>query len=172
MSFARAMDFTLAHEGGWYDGSQPHDLNPTMQGVTQKSYDAYRAAVGLPKQTVRRITRPELDAIYRSYWDAANCDAVGNLTSMALFEHAINAGPVTAVKVLQRALGVSDDGKFGPITRAAIASHADQSLALRMLWERLRYYHRLARPSNSRHRQSLPSWLGRTLALRDLIAGQ
>lgn len=167
MSFREAMDFTLQHEGGWYDGSQPHDPNPTMQGVTQKTYDHYRTKAGQPKRSVRLITRGELDTIYRSYWDAAKCDAVGDRTAMALFEHAINAGPVTAIKVLQRALRVEDDGKVGPITLAAIATYTDKALALRVLWERLRYYHRLAAAPRSKHRQSLPSWLGRTLALRD-----
>jgi lysozyme family protein len=40
----------------------------------------------------------------------------------AAFDFAINAGPGASRKMIQRALGVTADGAFGPMTMAAIKS--------------------------------------------------
>jgi lysozyme family protein len=167
VTFTTSMDFTLSVERGWYDGSQPHDPNPTMKGVRQDTYNRWRKKHGLPVgQSVRLIARHELDAIYRDYWDDAQCDEWGERTATAVFEHCINAGPVPAIRMLQQAAGVTDDGVAGPKTRAAVASFADAILAERVLWERLEFYRDLAAPKGSRHRQSLLSWVDRVLTLR------
>lgn len=53
-------------------------------------------------------------------------DVVKNWTELApieafLRDTAFNRGPKGALRILQIALGIADDGKFGPITKAAIA---------------------------------------------------
>lgn len=166
MTFTTAMDFTLSIERGWYPGDQPHDPNPTMQGVIQSTYDRYRDGKKLPRRSVRLIERPELDAIYREYWDDAHCDDWGERTAAAVFDHAINSGPEVAIKMLQRAARVKDDGVVGPKTRAAVLMTFDPPLAERVLWERLDFYRDLAAPKGSKHRQSLLSWVDRVLRLR------
>lgn len=171
MSYADALDFTLTQEGGWYDGSQPHDPNPTMRGVIQSTYDRYRDDRGLPRRSVRQITRSELDVIYLEYWDDAHCDKWGERTAMAVMDHSINAGPAEAIKALQRAAMVDDDGVVGPKTLAAVYSIADAILAERVLWERLVFYRGLAAPKGSKHRASLLSWVSRVLALRAVWSG-
>jgi lysozyme family protein len=37
-----------------------------------------------------------------------------------MFDCAVLQGPKTAIKLMQRALAIKDDGQFGPITLAAI----------------------------------------------------
>lgn len=63
-----------------------------------------------------------------------------------------NRGPKGALRILQLAVGVADDGKFGPLTRAAIKERSqqpDQLLdALRSARER--YEHRVAPPVGAR----------------------
>lgn len=176
--FDQAMEATLGHEGGWYDGSDPRDPNPTMYGVTQKSYDAYRDRHGLPRQTVQRIAQAELRDIYRAYWDGT-CDRVAlncPLTALCLFDLSINAGPGTARRLLQRALDleqpdhgigdVDDDGILGPQTYAALSAVTDdQALCVWLLMERVRYYDELA--NKPRLRPNLKSWIGRTVAFYD-----
>lgn len=59
-------------------------------------------------------------AVYKGrYWDAASCDLLPNLLRYPVFSCAVNCGAGTAIKILQRACGVEDDGKYGNITHQA-----------------------------------------------------
>jgi Putative secretion activating protein len=175
--FSEAMTLTLGHEGGWYDGSDPRDPNPTMWGIIQKTYDAFRTSLGLPTQTVRNITLDERDTIYRRYWTGV-CEPLPRLLALLMFDMSINAGPQTARIIVQRALDldddghlnstIDDDGNFGPKTLAALRAHgadARDTLVLYALLERLRYYNEVA--ENPRLRPNLKSWVGRTFAFYD-----
>lgn len=168
-AYATAVEDTLVHEGGWYDGSGSHDPNPTMYGVIQKNYDTYRDAKGLPRQTVRNISQDEVRAIYSGYWTGPKLDVVAAthpLTAMCLFDMSINAGPGTAARILQRAVGTKDDGKIGPMTLAALQSRSDRDVCLDVCFERLAYYVGLCTPKGSKHRPSLLSWTSRVLSFR------
>lgn len=130
-NFSAAMQRVLLHEGGWSN----HKKDPggvTLQGITQRIYDADRARRGLP----RRVLLPTLakdagwiaerDAIYRSqYWNAVQADKLPAGIDYCVFDAAVNSGPAQAAKWLQRAVGVRDDGRVGEITLAAAARHPD-----------------------------------------------
>jgi lysozyme family protein len=149
-----------------------------MFGVIQRNYDAYRDAHHLPRQSVRLIAQNELRDIYRQYWDGT-CDRVAlncPLTALCLFDLAINAGPGTVRKLLQRALDlnepdhaigdVDDDGKLGPQTYGALSLVTDdQQLCVWLLMERVRFYDDLA--DSPRLRPNLKSWIHRTIQFYD-----
>lgn len=160
MTFASAYAFTLAHEVGWWPGGE-RDPNPTLDGVTQRAYDTYRRSQNLPTRTVRDMDAAERSAIYRRYWDDCGADLLPARAANAHFAFAFNAGPVQAVKVLQRALGVEADGRVGPRTRAAILAAADATLLPALLLEQLAYYHTIARPAHLR--PNLMAWVGRVV---------
>lgn len=174
--FAEAMTLTLGHEGGWYDGSGSHDPNPTMYGVIQSRYDSFRDLHKLPRRTVREIEQPELQEIYRAYWDGT-CEKLPRLLALCVFDMSINAGPSVARMLVQRALdiaddgdfndSVADDGKFGARTFATIEALFDQDWKLTMLvcMERIRFYDSLA--DQAKHRPSLKNWVHRTLQFYD-----
>jgi len=159
--FAEVLERTLEHEGGWYDGTKPHDPNPTMKGVTQRTYNGYRDRRRLPQRSVREIETHELEAIYRTYWDAVKADKLGPLTAGQVFDHAVNAGPHRAIQVLQRAVGVNPDGVIGPRTMEAVRGVPDTVAALLVGYERLQHYCDLAR--SPKHRPSLLAWTQRTV---------
>ncbi|HYL22512.1 MAG TPA: glycosyl hydrolase 108 family protein [Gemmatimonadales bacterium] len=118
--FPKALPVILEEEGGWYDGSQPWDPNPTMHGITQARYDSYRGALGGPRQSVQLISDQEVQDIYlEDYWIPCHADALPWPASLLHFDFAVNAGPEEAITVLQRALHVDDDGIWGPETAAA-----------------------------------------------------
>lgn len=99
----RALPITLKFEGGWYDGSLPGDPNPTMQGVTQRTYDKYRQDRGLPTQSVRQIERPELMEIYeRRYWEPSGGDTLPWPLCAVVFDTAVNMGVSRARAFLQQ----------------------------------------------------------------------
>lgn len=159
-AYGEAVKLTARFEGGWYDGSQPHDPNPTMKGVTQKTYDEYRDRSSLPRRSVREITEGELRVIYRSYWTDVEANRLPGPIAAAVFDHGFNAGPAMGRKILQRALGVKDDGIIGPITLGAVASTDPEELFRRVLFERLAHYRSIA-AAKPALRPALLSWIGR-----------
>lgn len=116
-NFLKAKAFTMVVEGGWYDGKSPGDPNPTMHGIIQKTYDDYRSAKGLSLQSVQLISDAEVGDIYWEYWLKAQCpiiSLVSSRISTICFDTGFNSGEVTAIKLLQHAIGTDEDGVFGP----------------------------------------------------------
>lgn len=130
--FQACLAETLKWEGGW--SNDPHDPGgPTMQGVIQRVYDAWRDQRRLPRQSVRKISRTELEDIYlRNYWRMARCDELPAPLDLAVFDFGVNSGPTRAIKHLQKVLGVNIDGQIGPVTIAAAraADPVETALAL------------------------------------------
>lgn len=104
---AASMKLMLAHEGGYVN----HPKDPggaTNKGVTQATYDAYRANKGLPARSVKLITTAELNEIYdKNYWDKAKCDDLPAGVDYAVFDYSVNSGPSRAIKDLQRTLNAN-----------------------------------------------------------------
>lgn len=92
----------LGVEGGWWPGARS-DPNPTMRGVIQRVYDAYRVQHGLPKRSVRLIENEEHLVIAKSYWIDAGCRHLPWPVQLIHFDCAINSGPGNARKLGKRA---------------------------------------------------------------------
>ena len=111
----------LAYEGGFVN----HPKDPggaTNQGITQRTYDAYRRRIGHATQSVRLIDNVERDTIYRvQYWDAIKGDDLPSGVDAAVYDFAVNSGPSRAAKFLQRIVGVKQDGVIGLQTLDAVA---------------------------------------------------
>lgn len=134
MNFDQAFDQVLGHEGGYSD----HAADPggkTRYGVTEAvaRSNGYQGDMrDLPLDLAKQIYR-------RLYWDAVKADELPEAIRYAVFDAAVNSGPPQAVKWLQRAVRVPDDGIVGPKTaHAAHVMPADEVLR-RMLAQRLRF---------------------------------
>lgn len=170
--FDRALEFVLAREGGKVD--DPKDRGGrTAYGITQRTYDAYRA--GKPSRDVWDIPPLDVLRIYRrSYWDAVRGDVLAAASpdvALCVFDCAVNSGPGTAIKQLQTALGVEADGAFGPVTETAVVAAAGQGyprLLAKLLAGRDAFYRRLVaqRPEQGRF---LQGWLNRVNELREVV---
>jgi lysozyme family protein len=134
--YAQSLSAVLVYEGGYAD--HPKDPGgPTMKGVTQRVYDAYRLEHGKQKQPVRNITDAELAEIYRTnYWIAIKGDLLPEGVDFVVFDGAVNSGPKQSIKWLQRALGVQADGVLGQITLAALKLVKDNDLLIAKIIER------------------------------------
>lgn len=116
MNFDDAFGRLLGHEGGFVD--HPDDPGgATRYGITQAVARAngYQGDMrDFPIEEAKRIARAQ-------YWDAVQADALPDAVRFDVFDAAYNSGPKQAIKWLQRALGVKDDGQLGPVTLATAA---------------------------------------------------
>jgi len=141
-NFERALACVLAHEGGYVD----HPSDPggaTNLGITQATLAHHRGGP-VSKAQVRALTRAEAAVIYRQrYWAAIQGDSLPGGVDLLLFDFAVNSGPARAVRMLQRALGVSEDGVVGPQTLAALARADPAGVVDAVTRQRLGFLQRL-----------------------------
>lgn len=133
MNFTEALQHVLKHEGGYVD----HPSDPggeTNYGITVKvaRENGYLGDMrSIPMHVVADIYK-------RQYWDTVKCDQMPESVRFALFDYAVNSGPVAASKALQRVLGVADDGIIGPATIGAAQAQSD-GLGARLNGYRLKF---------------------------------
>jgi lysozyme family protein len=91
-NFEHCLSVTLKWEGGY--SNHPDDPGgPTMKGVIQREYDAWRKRLGNHPRPVRQIGEDELREIYRGeYWDAMGCDDLPTGMDLCVFDAAVNSG--------------------------------------------------------------------------------
>jgi lysozyme family protein len=150
-NFFGALARVLRYEGGWSDNK--HDPGgATFKGITQRVYDAYRRAKGLRTGTVRLASAAEIEEIYHlQYWAAISGDELPPGIDNAVFDEAVNSGPIRAIKDLQSALRavveprLAVDGHLGMATRDALhRAAAAPALVIHELCDlRLGFLHRL-----------------------------
>lgn len=95
--FARALTRVLRYEGGYSD--HPDDPGgATNQGITQRTYDAWRDRHGVERQSVKHITPQEVEGIYHAnYWLKAGCDQLPPAVAAATFDAAVHSGVTQAL---------------------------------------------------------------------------
>lgn len=122
-NYARCLDEVLKHEGGKVDDKRDPG-GRTAYGVTQKTYNAWRAKNGAPARDVFKITRAEIEAIYRNeYWNRVRGDDLPAGVDLAVFDMAVNSGVSRASKYTQALVGTPQDGIIGPATLKAINAY-------------------------------------------------
>lgn len=135
MTFDDACDRVLGHEGRYVNN--PKDPGgETNWGISKRSY---------PTVDIRRLTREGAKDIYRrDFWNRINADRLCDGVAFQLFDFAVNSGIETAVRYFQRALGVADDGHWGPISQAAADGTSESDQIMLVLAERLDFMTRLS----------------------------
>jgi len=118
-NFRNSLEHVLVHEGGWAD----HPKDPggaTMKGVTLAVYQRYFGS-DKDKLALRNISNAELEFIYRvGYWEKCRCDELPTGIDLSVFDAAVNSGPGRGIRLLQAAVGATQDGKIGAKTLACL----------------------------------------------------
>jgi lysozyme family protein len=121
--FPRALQLVLVHEGGYVD----HPKDPggaTNKGITIATFRSFTKNPNATKAELRNISDETVAAIYRrNYWNQIRGDQLPAGIDYALFDFAVNSGPTRAVKMLQRVVEASVDGKVGPETISKVIAY-------------------------------------------------
>ncbi len=130
--------------GNWTSGIVGvGELKGTKFGISAMSY---------PHLDIKNITLEMAKAIYLAdFWNKVNGGSLHDGVAFQLFDFAVNSGISTAIRYLQRALGVADDGFWGPASQAAANAMTETDTIMRLAAERLEYMTKLTGwPVNSR----------------------
>lgn len=97
---AANFDFCYAATLAWERGKVDDPRDPggrTADGVTQATYNAFRASKGLPRRDVYTIDPAEKHTIYQDrYWRVARGDRLPSGVDLAVYDIAVNSGPARA----------------------------------------------------------------------------
>lgn len=134
MDFNSAFDRLIGHEGGYVNN--PKDPGgETNWGISKRSY---------PKVNIKTLTRDGAKAIYqRDFWERVNADKLPDGVAYQLFDFAVNSGIETSIRYFQRALGVADDGHWGPFSQAAADKAIESDMIMNLNAERLEFMTKL-----------------------------
>src|SRR5579872_6702687 len=109
-NFQSAYAFVMKAEGGF--NADPLGGN-TNFGITQSTYDNFRAKLGLMPLPVQSINDYEVKTIYYTmYWGLGHCDELSKKVAIIHFNTCVNCGIWEATALLQRALGVAPSTGF------------------------------------------------------------
>lgn len=166
-NFDKSLTRALKHEGGYVD----HPKDPggaTNMGVTLATFREYVKKNGT-KSDLKRITREQVaEVYYRHYWLAVKGDLLPAGLDYAMFDFGVNSGPRRAIEFLQRILGVTADGKIGPITLAAVGKADTANLIAQLCDNRLAWLRTLGAWSTFGR-----GWTSRVVAVkRDALKDQ
>lgn len=134
-TFQDALKRVLQHEGGYVN----HPSDPggeTNYGITKATAQNYGY-----KGSMKTIPMDVVERIYKNrFWDALGCDNYPYSFSFQFFDAGVNHGLNNARKILQRALGVKDDGIIGAITLNEIRKQPQFALINLFNAERIKFY--------------------------------
>ena len=162
-----ALAYVLVHEGGF--SNNPNDRGGvTLEGVTQKVYDAARADKGLPRRALAPEMRgqpewiKERNDIYRwRFWLPCAGDKLPAGLDYAVFDWCVNAGVKQASKHLRRALNLpEEDWLITPDVLSQVRRTHVPSLLRDLYAIRVKFYRALC-TARAAQCGFLPGWLAR-----------
>ncbi len=134
MTFQDVFDRTMGHEGGYVNDAQDPG-GETRWGISKRSY---------PTTNIKDLTREDAKAIYeRDFWGPV-CSQLKWSIGFQVFDAAVNHGQGNAIRFLQRAVGVADDGHWGSQSLIAYMGSDENDVLMRFLAARLQFMTKLS----------------------------
>ena len=134
LTFHDVFDRVIGHEAGYVN--DPNDPGgETKWGISKRTY---------PDLNIASLTRDDARLIYRrDFWNAVSGDRVVargfDGVAYAMMDFAFHSGIRAAIRGMQRAVGVVDDGKWGPQSTEAALKMTEAQLIMRLTAQRLRF---------------------------------
>jgi lysozyme family protein len=140
MNVDMAFDRLMLHEGGlsmnpkdpgnWTGGAIGVGvLKGTKYGISSATY---------PRENIAGLTVKRAKFLWsRDFWTKIHGDKLYDGVAYQLSDFAYHSGYGNAIRVFQKALGVSDDGIWGPISQAAADTMLEHRQIMRLNAKRL-----------------------------------
>lgn len=173
--FEPAVENTLIFEGG-YSNNANDSGGETYRGISRVNWpnwngwgyvDIERGEPNFPKNLDSNLGLQGnvIDFYRQNYWqyDGINSQAIAN----KIFDLAVNVGKVHADKIVQGAVGVTQDGVLGPDTIAAInaqSSPTSSGSLISKIREAAMAYHQVIVQTHPEDAVFLQGWIRRDLA--------
>jgi len=143
---------TIGHEGA-YNNDADDPGGETKYGISKAQY---------PNVDILNLTEDEAYAIYeRDYYTAIGLNRIGSpRIRWKVFDIGVNIGQRKAVKMLQRSVGVKDDGLLGPMT-AHMVSLWEPSRVLENLVEEQKTHYGKVILENPKMKKYFKGWMKR-----------
>ena len=141
LMFPRAVELILGLEGGY--SNDPNDPGgETRHGISKRAY---------PDLDIEGLTREQAIKIYKDdYWDANEVSRLPRNVQIAFFDCCVNSGGHQAKTLLQRTVGVTEDGIVGMKTLTACNMYrgilySDYLAERALFYSKLKNYDRFGR---------------------------
>jgi len=140
LTFEQAFARLIGHEGKFTDDPKDRgnwtsgrcgvgELKGTKYGISAMAY---------PHLDIRNLSLDAAKLIYqRDYYDVVDAHPA---VRFQLFDAAVNHGKENAVRILQRAAGVAQDGHWGPRSQAALDAMSLDDQLMRFVAYRLHFW--------------------------------
>lgn len=149
----------------WEGGDKLHNVSGDSGGWTK-----YGIAYNYNKQhfnSLEEFKKMTFDIAskitYENYYLPLNLELVKPESQAMLFDIAFNAGVKRAIILAQRALGLTDDGIAGKLTKAALK----KLNKINLYNERIKFYNSIVK-SNPSQSKFIKGWVNRSNYFRDL----
>lgn len=153
-------NFLFSHEGEYFENDPNDDGNQgdgtpgnygTHYGIDARSH---------PGVDIKNLTADQALLIYQHEFFTTLASALPWPLAAAFFDIHVNNGELRGIKILQRAIGVTQDGIVGPVTMGVI-SHVDPiAVGVQLPSIRDAFYRDLAE-AVPKDRRYLGGWLAR-----------
>lgn len=130
-NFDRCFAAVIGLEGGYVN--DPKDPGgETKYGISKRAH---------PAEDIKNLTLERAKEIYRrGYWEPIRGDLIPAPLDAYMFDAAVNQGTDAAIRMLQKVIGVAQDGVFGLDTQKRVQTASKEQAALFMAERALRYY--------------------------------
>ena len=164
------IDAVLVREGSAYTDHPADRGGPTKFGITLDTLEHWRKKP-TTAEDVQALTEAEAREIYlHDYIEEPGFSRITDAPLRALVvDMGVNHGPAAGTRMLQRALGVHDDGIFGHETEAALGERASRLTRARMCREAALRYARIVQ-NDAKQAAFLVGWLNRVFEHVETLA--
>jgi lysozyme family protein len=142
-NFPQCFKWLLENEGGYCnDAGDPGGM--TCWGVTHIDWHEWTGHEPSEAE-MRALTPADVEPLYKAkYWAKLVCDFMPSGVDYAVFDYGVNSGVGRAARIIQKLVGVVQDGQIGPQTIAAINAADAAGLIEDLCDEREAFLHSLS----------------------------